>query len=232
MTQLLVSVRSAWEAEAALRGGAALIDVKEPRRGSLGRARDDAIAEVVRVVAGRRPVSAALGELADTPGLPVEPRLAYVKWGLAGSGEDWRSSLHRVMRRLAEHRPSCHAVAVAYADGWRARAPAPEEVCSFAVEYRTGAFLLDTWKKDGSTLLDWLPRGEVERLCARCHSAGVPMALAGSLGPDEMRTLLPLCPDWFAVRGAVCRGRRREATIDEGAVRQLVEAISPATPAS
>jgi hypothetical protein len=36
------------------------------------------------------------------------------------------------------------------------------------------------------------------------------------------RTLLPLRPNWFAVRGAVCQGRQRGATIDEGKVRQLV----------
>ena len=68
MTQLLVSVRSAEEAEAALHGGAALIDVKEPRRGALGRASDGILADVVRTVAGRRPVSAALGELLNTFG--------------------------------------------------------------------------------------------------------------------------------------------------------------------
>ena len=65
MTALLVSVRSAAEAEAALAGGAALIDVKEPARGALGRADDAVIADVVRAVAGRAPVSAALGELRD-----------------------------------------------------------------------------------------------------------------------------------------------------------------------
>ncbi len=81
--------------------------------------------------------------------------------------------------------------------------------------------MLDTWEKDGSTLLDWLPVGEAERLRERCRVAGVPIALAGSLGPIEMRTLRPLAPDWFAVRGAVCQGRRRGAVIDEGKVRQL-----------
>jgi uncharacterized protein (UPF0264 family) len=63
--QLLVSVRSAAEAEAALEGGADVIDVKEPSRGSLGRADDDVIAEVVSTVAGRRTVTAAMGELVD-----------------------------------------------------------------------------------------------------------------------------------------------------------------------
>ena len=36
MTGLLVSVRSAEEAEIALAGGANLIDIKEPSRGALG----------------------------------------------------------------------------------------------------------------------------------------------------------------------------------------------------
>ena len=48
MTRLLVSVRSAAEAEAALLGGADVIDVKEPDRGPLGRADDAVIAAVVR----------------------------------------------------------------------------------------------------------------------------------------------------------------------------------------
>lgn len=221
MTQLLVSVRSATEAEAALRGGAALIDVKEPAHGSLGRASDNTIAEVVRIVAGRRPVSAALGELADAPDMPIEPDLTYVKWGLAGSTHGWPDVLHEVMRRLTEQLPNCRAVAVAYADWRRANAPRPAEVCSFAIEKAMGAFLLDTWRKDGSTLLDWLPLREIERLREGCRAAGVPMALAGSLGAEEIRALLPIRADWFAVRGSVCQGQRRGAVIDEGKVRQL-----------
>src|SRR3954454_23697054 len=62
---LLVSVRSAAEALAALAGGADVIDVKEPNRGSLGAADDDTIAAVVEAVAGRAFVSAAFGELVE-----------------------------------------------------------------------------------------------------------------------------------------------------------------------
>ena len=51
--QLLVSVRDATEAAAALHGGAGLIDVKEPARGPLGRADAATIAAVVQTVAGR-----------------------------------------------------------------------------------------------------------------------------------------------------------------------------------
>ena len=132
----------------------------------------------------------------------------------------------RPCERLAERQPNCRAVAVAYADWRRAHAPTPEDVCDFAIERAAGAFLIDTWNKDGSTLLDWLTLTEIERLRDRCRTAGVPMALAGSLGPAEIQTLLPLHPDWFAVRGAVCQGRQRGAAIEEGKVRQLAALLS------
>ena len=61
--KLLVSVRSTAEAEAALRGGADIIDIKEPARGPLGMAPPEVCGSIVQRVAGRAPVSAALGEL-------------------------------------------------------------------------------------------------------------------------------------------------------------------------
>jgi uncharacterized protein (UPF0264 family) len=229
VTKLLVSVRCAAEAEAALHGGASLIDVKEPANGALGRADDSVLTDVVRTVAGRRPLSAALGEVKDFwDEWPAELSLTYVKWGLAGyRGNEyaWRSELWLAMQGLRKRQPSCRAVTVAYADWRRAGAPTPEEVAAFAVEQAAGAFLVDTWEKDGTTLLDWLSLEMIERLIERCRAATVPIALAGSLGAKEIQRLLPLCPDWFAVRGAACQGRQRNAAIDEGKVRQLVSLL-------
>ena len=65
MAGLLVSVRSAAEAVAAVAGGASVIDVKEPDRGPLGRADVSVWREVRAVVPASIPVSVALGELAD-----------------------------------------------------------------------------------------------------------------------------------------------------------------------
>jgi uncharacterized protein (UPF0264 family) len=228
MTQLLVSVRSAEEARAALAGGADLIDIKEPARGSLGRADESTIAEVLRV-AGRAPVSAALGELGDQPAGPlpaVVARLAFVKWGLAGEGRadracGWTARLRALGRELHELNPGACLVTVAYADWERAAAPSPEDVCEYVCASGR-VLLLDTWGKDGSTLLDWAPPKTIDHIIQSLRAAGVRVALAGSLGLDEVRALLPLAPDWFAVRGAVCHGRDRSAAIDEGRVRQLV----------
>jgi uncharacterized protein (UPF0264 family) len=225
--QLIVSVRSADEVEAAFAGGADLIDVKEPDRGPLGPADWDVLTEAVAAVARRCPVSAALGELLDSfwKEPPFVSHLAYAKWGLAGFQRHapllWRWELTYATQRLAEVNPGCRAVAVAYADWKRAQAPPPDEVLSLAASMPLGAFLIDTWAKDGSTLLDWLPLEKINELRQRCRTAGLPMALAGSLGPAGIQTLLPVRPDWFAVRGAVCRGRQRGAAVEEVEVRRL-----------
>jgi uncharacterized protein (UPF0264 family) len=224
--QLLVSVRSVEEAAAALEGGAGLIDVKEPSRGSLGRADDERIRQIVHFIKGRRPVSAACGELRETDFAPPCIRgLNFIKWGLAGLGGEtpWRDALARAAGGL--HSTSCRPVVAAYADWRRAKAPRPEEVCTFACEQHWGAFLLDTWQKDGRTLLDFLTPPEVADLAQRCRAAGVRVALAGSLGVPQIAALRVAGPDWFAVRGAACRGGDRDAAVDAAAVRQLADLL-------
>lgn len=228
---LLVSVRSVEEAEAALAGGAGLIDVKEPGRGSLGQAPDEVLRAVIETVAARRPVSAALGELLEARPVCGPIALDFAKWGLSGCGgrTDWPGVWRAAAEQLGAAAPDCRPVAVAYADWQRANAPPPEVVATFARLNHCGAFLLDTWLKDGKTLLDWLSLDELARLSRTCRHAGVPVALAGSLGATEIATLRDVRPDWFAVRGSVCRGGRREATIDPAAVRRLADLLASFT---
>ena len=220
---LLVSVRNAAEAAAALDGGADVIDVKEPSRGPLGRADDSIIAEVIRLVGKRRPVSAALGEWTDPPVPIPHGELTFVKWGLAGwRGRNWRRSLARVMTY------QCHLprpVLVAYADWEQADSPPLEELAEAARHWHCG-LLLDTFRKrPGSTLLDWLSVSNITLLCRLCRHSGVPIALAGSLGAEQITALLAAQPDWFAVRGTACERSNRKASIQAGRVRELVELV-------
>jgi uncharacterized protein (UPF0264 family) len=226
MPRLLISVRDASEAVAALTGGADLIDVKEPANGPLGRADSPVIESIVNVVAGRVPVSAAFGELELRPAA-LPGNLAFIKFGLAGwRGRDWPSAWERVRAQLSV---TCAPVAVAYADWLLADAPPPEEVAAIATERRFGAFLIDTFEKNGATLLDRMPMDTIAGLTRRCQSAGVPVALAGSLGLAEIEQLRELAPDWFAVRGAACR-RGRGSSIDETLVRELSLAVGLGQP--
>jgi uncharacterized protein (UPF0264 family) len=222
-TRLLVSVRSAAEAEAALEGGADLLDVKEPDRGPLGRANEAVVREVVLRMAGRRPVSAALGELAREPHPPAVAGLTYGKWGLGSwpASRDWRQAL-----RDSTSVSPFQTVTVAYADWQKAGAPPALEVLQFALSRPGSVLLLDTFgKAPGHTLLDWLPIPQIHELCQRCRQAGVRVALAGSLGLEEVRALLCARPDWFAVRGAACTGGRL-GSICAGKVRALANLMN------
>jgi uncharacterized protein (UPF0264 family) len=220
-SKLLVSVRSADEARAALEGGADLIDVKEPSRGPLGPADDDVIREVLAFVAGRVPVSAALGEWADWSHRSVPHGLEYAKWGMAGRNELVAAA---AVTRIREPRYARYPVLVAYADHRRAESPDPEWLATAAARLRFPAFLLDTAVKDGSTLRDWIAPATLARMRFELSDAGVKIAFAGSLDQSAIRKLAPLAPDWFAVRGAVCVDGR-EGTVCADRVRRLRDVI-------
>jgi uncharacterized protein (UPF0264 family) len=224
MPALLVSVRSAEEARAALAGGAAVIDVKEPARGPLGRADVSTWKAVVAAVQGAAPVSVALGELSEWPGaLPVGPAewagLAFRKLGLASVGSDWRREWSGL---VAAGPGGPHWIAVAYADWRAAAAPCPDEILDAALqEAGCRGILLDTWDKSRPSEVDlsWGP------WVRRAQAGSLLVALAGGLDEAAIRRLTPLEPDLFAVRGAACGAAGRTGRIDTECVASLVRAI-------
>jgi uncharacterized protein (UPF0264 family) len=221
MTRLLVSVRDAAEAIVALEAGAQLIDVKEPSRGSLGAADPRQIAEVLAAVDGRLPVSAAMGELFESavaPGGDTFP-LRYAKWGLAGAAlhADWT----RVWAdRIASLPEQTSPVAVQYADWQRARSPAPRELLTACRTHRVSTLLIDTWDKSAGGLLEVWPLASLEPFVEAARDLGLMIVLAGSLTVQSIPRVLPLAPDYIAVRGAACRGSRA-GSIDPRRVRAL-----------
>lgn len=227
MTELLVSVRSESEARLALEGGAGLIDIKEPARGSLGPADPALVGRILDLLDNRCPVSAAQGELRDWPHgtLPAHlERLRFVKWGLAACGDDWREQLADLRARIQDASP-CRLVACAYADHRRAAAPSLREIAHAVLHDRHTVFLIDTCVKDGTCLLDWVSVHDLTELVASCRNAGVRIALAGSLGSREITTLARLQPDWFAVRGAVCSQGIRSGELELERVRRLSDLL-------
>lgn len=230
MTRLLVSVRDAREAEIALAAGVDLIDVKEPRAGSLGAASGGAIREVFRAVDRQAPVSAALGELlefqaASWQDLPVD----YAKLGLAGCADlsDWPLRWAQAWCALPPH---CQSIAAAYADHGQARAPEPLAVLDQAIASGCRGLLLDTFDKRSGDLFAHCSRRQLRTLRERTRQAGLLLVLAGGLAGDALLEARALAPDYLAVRGAVCDGAR-EGTIDPGRVRRLVEVVRGAAAA-
>ncbi len=227
MPGLLVSVRSAAEARAAVEGGATVVDVKEPDLGPLGRAPVPVWRAVRAVVPASTPVSVALGELRDLdPGetWPPDPfaGIAFRKVGLAGAGPGWSEDWAEA-RRVGPAGPRW--VAVIYADWERAGAPGPDAVIDRAVAAEDCAgVLVDTWDKARPSPLGvsatWSDRID------RVRRSGRFVALAGGLDRDALARLAPLEPDLFAVRGAACVGSDRRAPVDPGRVAALVRAIA------
>ena len=225
MTGLLVSVRDVAEAQAALRGGATLIDVKEPLHGSLGAASPEAWREIRLAVPAEIPCSAALGELKDvTPEQVANWRSSlagyqFAKLGLSSCTHtpDWKSRWQTVLQVLP---PETGRVAVIYADWRSARAPSPEEILQAANESSCSALLLDTFDKSRGSLTDHLSEKELSEILAAARASGLTTVLAGSLTMALARQLLPLAPSFVAVRGAVCRAGRA-GTVEESLVNDF-----------
>jgi (5-formylfuran-3-yl)methyl phosphate synthase len=203
VTRLLVSVRSAAEARLALAGGADLIDVKEPQLGSLGAAAPQVWTSVADAVCGARPLSAALGDLTLLRGYD------YAKLGLAGCGSlpDWPARWQAALAALPQ---DVAPVAVAYADYQTAQAPRPDEVCAVGRRLGCRALLLDTYEKACGDLFDVLPAPALRDVCQTARTCSMILVLAGSLTLRRLDEALRLAPDYLALRGAVCRGRRDE----------------------
>ena len=227
--QLLISVRSAEEALAAIAAGADLIDVKEPSKGALGMAEAEVVAAVVDAVAGQVPVSAAFGEwhpaILTEAHWHLQLKLDYIKWGLAGYTHTpgWGEDLLDVRRQV---RRGPEVVAVAYADWQRAKSVPPDEVAKFAKRFRFKAFLLDTYVKDSKNLLNFLDVDEITELVTTLQASGVPVAIGGSLKFENLKALKAVKPTWYAVRGAVCMAGLRDGEIDPLRVRKWKDAIA------
>jgi (5-formylfuran-3-yl)methyl phosphate synthase len=249
--RLLVSVRSVAEALSALRGGADVIDIKDPSRGPLGMASSGTITAICDAVAGRRPVSAALGELNDwQQGPALDARLSYVKIALAEAPADWRCRLQAVRQQVHP----LPLIVTAYADACRCNAPSAADVLRWTIEsslvadgasshrllptgpgYIAG-LLIDTAVKDGCGLLHWLTQGQLRMIVSRARQANLLIALAGSLHGTSFATAVDLEPDLVAVRGAACVGNSRMQAVDAGRVEALRQSLAarsgPADPAS
>jgi len=233
--RLLVSVRSVDEVNAALAGGADIIDVKEPTRGALG----DADPEVVRAVAAQVPssipVSVALGD-PDTADVPATVgRLApqreagevILKLGAAGATSEIETE-NRLIAAIdsASSAAAPTVVAVAYADWQLAGAPSPSAVARAAARAGAAGVLLDTYMKDGGDLFSSISPEALKRWVEEARSLGLLVAVAGSLDSEGIVRARSALPDVVGVRGAACDGGRL-GRVSADRIRALRVAMHP-----
>lgn len=215
--ELLVSVKNALEAELALQLGVDWIDLKCPDAGPLGAPTIETANAVAEVLGGYSRSSVALGELRDCdPATASELCEAFriAKVGLAGEGDsgDWEKRLCDLGDRIS---PTTRLTPVIYADYPECAAPEPDQIFDVAAELQAEYLLVDTYTKDGRTLLDWLSLDELTQIIDRGREVRCSVVLAGSIDQSQLSTLLQLGSTAIAVRGAVCLENRQGAICPE-----------------
>lgn len=222
MTRMLASVTDMEEAENAISAGADIIDLKDPGRGALGALPLERIRSLVERIAGRRPVSATIGDLPADAAVLTEAihqtattGVDYVKAGFFS--EAALQSCLEVIRALTAQTA---VVAVLFAD----RFPPPDDLAPFAQAGLAGV-MLDTADKGRGHLLDHATLAQLGRFVERAGSHGLLSGLAGSLRQQDIATLLPLGPDYLGFRGALCLGGLRDQRLDAARTRIVRQAI-------
>jgi len=227
--QLLISVVTAGEVEAALAGGADILDIKNPGEGSLGAPAPGLIRQIRRLAPRPQPVSVAIGDMPNLPGTAALAALGaaacgadYVKVGLWGPRTTSEAeTLLREVGAALQEAPRCAVIAAAYADAGRTGTLDPRLLPRIAERAGAAGCLIDTAIKDGHRLLDFLAPEELQVLAQQAHAAGLLFALAGALEETDLLVLRDLGADVAGIRSAACRDGHRAGPLDAGRVRRL-----------
>ena len=232
--RLLVSPMNIVEAQEALQGGADILDVKNPKEGSLGANFPWAIRAVADLARGRVPVSATIGDLDFKPGTASLAALGaavsgaeYIKAGLLGAktAEQAVEMLVGIVRAVKDFDPQKKVVASGYSDYIRAGCLSPMLLPAAAAKAGADVVMVDTAIKDGRPTFDFMSEQDLRDFIALGHASGLEVALAGSIGFAHLDLLLRLKPDIIGVRGIVCGGDRR-AAIRADLVEKVKRALS------
>jgi uncharacterized protein (UPF0264 family) len=228
--KLLVSPINREEAIIASQGGADIIDVKNPKEGSLGANFPWIIRDVKEVVNGRQPISATIGDFNYKPGTASLAALGaaaagadYIKVGLYDIQTEAQALdlLTKVTRAVKDYDSTKRVVASGYSDYTRINSISPFLLPAVAAEAEVDVVMVDTAIKDGKSTFEFMDGNELKKFTNLAHEYGLENAIAGSLKFDDLPVLERIGPDIIGVRGMVCGGDRSTA-IRQELVEKLV----------
>jgi hypothetical protein len=224
------------EAIECLKGGADIIDVKNPREGSLGANFPWVIKSIARLVKEMgRELSATTGDLDFKPGTASLAALGaaiagadYIKVGLYGvkNVNQAYEMLKGVTRSVKDFDQEKKVVGAAYADHIRIGSISPLDLPEAAQRAEVDGIMIDTAIKDGSNLFDYLKPNQLLRFVELARQHGMFCALAGSIDWRHLERLKEISPDIIGVRTIVCE-RGRGSRIRSDLVEKLMREIRP-----
>lgn len=219
--KLMISVINKQEALIAQQAGANLIDIKNPKEGSLGAQSPAMIRDIVAALESGIEVSATLGDVPFLPCTIAQAAYAvasfgvtYVKVGLRGcmSMAQARAMSVEIMAAISPFK-GVNMVVAGYADYREQHTLSPFELVRAATGTGAAGILIDTLSKDGRNLFDFMTKPELAALVSAAHDAGLLCALAGSINLSHVEQLLDIGADISGVRGAICAGGREGSLV-------------------
>jgi len=218
--KVLVSPKDVEEAKAVISGNADIVDVKNPKEGSLGANFPWVIKTIKQLVEEKgngMQMSAAIGDFDYKPGTASLAALGaaasgaeYIKIGLykIKTREEAIELLSGVVKAVKDFDPTKKVVAAFYADHKRINSISPFEIAEIGKEVAIDVAMVDTGIKDGRTTLEFMSEEELKSFVAESRSLGIVTALAGALKFDDIPVIKEIGPDILGVRGMVCGGDR------------------------
>lgn len=231
--KLLVSPINVEEANISRLGGADIIDVKNPKEGSLGANFPWMISSVAKA-AGQVPVSATIGDFNFKPGTASLAALGaavagaeYIKVGLYDiqTEDQALEMMVNIVRSVKDHDRNKKVVASGYSDYRRINSISPFELPAIGAEAGVDVVMMDTGIKDGKSTFKFLTEEELTQFVSDAKSLGLQSALAGTIKFEDIPSLKRISPDIIGVRGCVCGGDRN-STIKQELVERLKKEIS------
>jgi uncharacterized protein (UPF0264 family) len=231
--KLLVSPINVEEAKICKLGGADIIDVKNPKEGSLG-ANFPWMIKAVKQAAGHIPVSATIGDFNYKPGTASLAALGaavsgadYIKVGLYDihTNDQALDMMTKIVRAVKDFDENKKVVASGYSDYKRINSISPFELPAIGREAGVDVVMMDTGIKDGRSTFEFLNEEELTEFVSISRDHGLQTALAGTIKFEDIPALKRISPDIIGVRGCVCGGDRN-STIKKELVEKLMMAIN------
>lgn len=219
--KLLVSVIDKIEALDSIRGGAHIIDVKNPKEGSLGANFPHIIRQIKEIMPKNLELSATIGDMPNLPGTASLAALGaavsgvdYVKVGLYGTktAKEAITLLTEVVRAVKDYNKKIKTIASGYADFEIYGCINPLELPSVAFQAEANGVLVDVKTKNGKdNLFNFLKDDDLVHFVTQAHEFNLMAAIAGSLESKDIPRINSLGADIIGVRGAVCTKKDRIA---------------------
>ena len=224
MTLLLASVPPT-EAEVAVDLGADIVDLTDAN----GAFDAEAVRAGVRTIAGRRPASAAPGDLPTDPeklaaavAAVAATGVQYVKVGLPPDAQ--RTAC---VARLSAQTRDTRLIGVLFADRETDVRALPALLARLRAAGFAGA-MLDTTGEGADRLIDRMDIPALASFISACRTNGLMAGFAGALEPPDVPRLLALAPDVLGFHRALYAGSEGTAGLDPAAFRLVRELIPPA----